>query len=423
MSKIQIINVPINDLNPAPYNPRIWSDKATENLTNSIKDYGLVDPILVNEAPSRKNIVIGGHFRLKIAKDLGFKEVPVIYLNIPDENKEKELNLRLNANQGDWDYSLLRDFDVDMLLDVGFDDTDLSNIWDEVLETEDDNFNVGKEIKEIKEATVKEGEIYQLGNHRLICGDSTDLEVIKKLVGKDKPDMIYSDPPYNINLNYSSGIGGKSNYSRSKVNDNKSEEEYRNFIKATLENGLKVSKKDLHIFYWCDEKYIGSVQNLYRELGIENKRVCLWIKNNQNVTLQVAFNKVFEPCVYGTIGKPWINKKHTSFNEILNKEIGSGNRLIDDVMDLFNIWLVKRLPSNEYKHPTEKPPTLHEKALRRCTKPGDIVLDLFGGSGSALISCEQMNRKAYLCEIDPIFCTLIINRYEKLTGKKATKIN
>ena len=173
---------------------------------------------------------------------------------------------------------------------------------------------------------------------------------------------------------------------------------------------------------WCDETYIGLIQELYKELGIENKRVCLWIKNNQNPTPQVAFNKAYESCVYGTKGKPYLNKNIHNFNEVLNKEIGTGNRLLDDIEDYLNIWLVKRLPSNLYEHPTEKPVTLHEKPLRRCTKPGDKILDLFGGSGSTLIACQQMKRTAYLVEIEPIFCDLIIRRFEKFTNEKAKKI-
>nr|VFK30694.1 MAG: DNA methylase [Candidatus Kentron sp. LPFa] len=123
---------------------------------------------------------------------------------------------------------------------------------------------------------------------------------------------------------------------------------------------------------------------------------------------------MYEPCVYATKGKPYLNKDLTKFTEILNPEIETGNRAIDDILDIFNIWLVKRLPTTYYEHPTQKPPKLHEKALRRCTKPGDKVLDLFGGSGSTLIACEQLKRKAYLVELEPIFCDLILKRFKTL---------
>jgi DNA modification methylase len=413
-----IVYVPASELRLAEYNPRKWDEVAAKQLTESIKCFGFIDPIIVNGASNRKNIVIGGHFRLEMAKRLGIEKVPVVYVNISNIQKEKELNLRLNRNTGEWDLELLKSFDVELLLDVGFDDSDLSQIWDENLGVENDDFDVKKEIEKIQEPRTKSGDIYQLGSHRLICGDATNPEVIKKLVQDEKVSMLYCDPPYNISLDYSNGIGTNGKYG-GKTNDKKSEKEYKAFLKKTLENGLATTLSDAHIFYWCDENYIGVVQEIYKELGIANKRVCLWIKNNQNVTPQTAFNKVYEPCVYGIRGTPYLSESVKNLNEVLNKEVGTGNRLTDDILDLFNIWLAKRLPTQDYEHPTEKPPTLHEKALRRCTKAGDIVLDVFGGSGSTLIACEQLKRRAYLCEIEPIFCDLIVKRFEKLTGKEA----
>lgn len=417
-TKVAVQYVPIEQLRSAEYNPRTNTDEQATQLKKSITTFDMVEPIITNSAPSRKNIIIGGHFRWRVAKELGYKEIPVIYVNIPDIEKEKELNLRLNRNTGEWDFELLKSFDVELLLDVGFDDSDLSHIWDENLGVENDDFDVKKELEEIKEPKSKLGDIYQLGSHRLICGDATNPEVIKKLVKDEKVSMLYCDPPYNISLDYNNGIGTNGKYG-GKTNDKKSEEEYRNFLKQTLQNGLSVAYSDAHIFYWCDENYIGLIQGIYKELGIINKRVCLWIKNNQNVTPQTAFNKVYEPCVYGIRGNPYLSESVKNLNEVLNKEVGTGNRLTDDILDLFNIWLAKRLPAQDYEHPTEKPPTLHEKALRRCTKAGDIVLDVFGGSGSTLIACEQLKRRAYLCEIEPIFCDLIIKRFEKLTGQEA----
>ena len=237
-----------------------------------------------------------------------------------------------------------------------------------------------------------------------------------------KVDMIYSDPKYNISLSYDRGIGGKSSYG-GKTDDNMSEGDYREFLKATIANGLSVAKPDCHVFFYNDQRNIGLVQDLYKELGVDNKRVCLWIKNGLNPTPQVAFNKCFEPCIYGTVGKPYVSSKILNLTEILNKEVASGNRQLDDLMDMLDIWLVKRIAGQEYTHPTEKPPTLHEKAIRRCTKPGDIILDLFCGSGSTLIACEMLKRRCYTIDIDPIFCDLTIARYEALTGQKARLIS
>ncbi|PIW36573.1 MAG: hypothetical protein COW24_04640 [Candidatus Kerfeldbacteria bacterium CG15_BIG_FIL_POST_REV_8_21_14_020_45_12] len=421
-TQLQIVQVDVKDLKAAEYNPRRWPDAAIANLTESIKRYGLVDPLLVNSASNRKNTLIGGHFRLFVAKQLGHTRVPVVYIDIPDIEKEKELNLRLNANRGEWDYELLKEFDIDLLLDVGFDDSDLSAIWDDVLDIEDDNFKTMEGLQEAQATTIKEGDLFQLGKHRLICGDSTDPAVIQRLVNGDRVQMVYSDPPYNIGLDYSKGVSTNGKYGGTKVRDNKSLFEYGMFLQKTMEAARTVTGEDAHWFYWCDEQYIGLLQQLYRTLDIDNKRVCLWIKNNHNMTPQIAFNKLYEPCVYGTTGKPYLSPIK-NLNEILNQEVGTGNRAIDDVQDLINIWLEKRLPGNEYQHPTEKPPTLHEKPLRRCTKPGDRVLDSFGGSGSTLAACQQLGRIAYLSEIDPIFCQLIINRYEQLTGNSAKQIS
>lgn len=418
--EIKIEQVSTSLLKEAEYNPRKMTDQQEKDLTKSIKKFGLADPLIVNGYKTRKNVIIGGHQRFKIAKKLGYKEVPVVYVNLtPDQ--EKEFNLRLNRNTGEWDWELLKEFDMNLLLDVGFNDNDLSNIWDESLETEDDDFDSEKELERIKKTDIKNGYMFSLGNHTLLCGDATDLEAVKKLVGKEKIDMIYCDPPYNIGLNYDKGIGGKKKYGGD-VNDNKSDDEYKEFLNKTISNALSVSEKDTHIFYYCDQQYIGLLQEIYKGLGINNKRVCMWIKNGFNVTPQNAFNKCYEPCVYGTRGKPYLSNIK-NLNELLNKEIETGNRTIDNILDIFDIWLVKRISGQEYEHPTQKPPTLHEKALRRCTKINDAVLDLFGGSGSTLIACEQLKRRCFIMEQNPIFCQLIINRFEKYANKKANKLS
>lgn len=411
----------VKDLLPYEKNPRTISDEQIEDLKKSLKKFNLVEIPAID----KDGKIIAGHQRIKVLQLLG-RENEEIDVRVPNRKlSEKEYEqylLTSNAVGGDWDFEKLKSFDIEMLLDIGFSDDDLSQIWDDHLETDDDNFDVEKELKKIKKPKTKLGDVYQLGIHRLICGDTTDQNVIKKLFEKEKANMIFSDPIYNIGLSYDSGIGGKQSYG-GKTNDKKTDAEYKEFLKKSIENAMSVSKDDCHVFYWCDEAFIGLVQGLYREMEVENKRVCLWLKNGQNPTPNVAFNKCYEPCVYGVKGKPYLSKNEQSLNEILNKEVGTGNRLIDDVLDMLDIWLVKRLAGSNYEHPTMKPPTLYEKAIRRCTKIGDIIFDGFGGSGSSLIAGEQLKRKVYLVEIEPIFCDLIINRYEKLTGQKAKKFN
>jgi len=410
-----IIQMTIEELNPAPYNPRIWDDAALEQLCESIRRFGFLDPIVINIAPKRKYVVISGHMRLAAARKLGKTTVPCLGVSLPDIEREKELNIRMNRNTGQWDWEKLRDFDMTILLDVGFDDQDLCRIWDDALEIEDDQFDEDAELEKIITPKTKPGDLYQLGPHRLLCGDATDSAAVKRLVGKDRIDMIYVDVPYNIDLDYNKGISNAKHYG-GKTNDAKTDAEYEKFLSTLIQNALSVSAPDSHCFFWCDQKYVWLLQKLYRETGIEYRRICLWVKNNTNMTPQIAFSKAYEPCIYGTKGKPYLSDRMQNLNEVLNKEVGSGNRTIDDTLDLIDLWLCKRLHGSEYEHPTQKPVTLHEKPLRRCTKPGDHVLDLTAGSGSTLIACDQLKRKAFLMEIEPVFCDLIVRRYEQATG-------
>jgi DNA modification methylase len=419
---LNVVYVPVTELKFSEYNPRLWPEKTIKDLKKSIQMNGFIIPLLANSAKERKNVLISGHFRLKIAKDLGFTELPVTYVNVPDINKEKELNLTINRVSGEWDFELLKGFEIEMLLDSGFDNFDLSQIFDDNLDVDDDNFKVDEEIEKIKTPKTKLGDLIILGNHRLICSDSQDSKVVARLVEDRKINMLNFDPIYNIDLDYNNGFGKRGKYG-GKVKDKKSDEDYKQFLKTIFQNGLAHTLPDTHVFCWCDETYIGLIQSLYTELGITNRRVCLWIKNSQNPTPQVAFNKACELCAYGTVGSPFLSPSVKNLNEVMNKEVSSGNRLSDDIMDLFNIWLVKRLSGQEYEHPTEKPPQLYEKALRRCSKPGDIILDLFAGSGSLMSAAEQIKRRVFMSEIDPIFCDLIVKRYELLSGKEAIYVN
>lgn len=409
----------VSDLVPYSKNPRTLSDKQRRDLEKSITKFGLAEIPAINT----DNTVIAGHQRLKILLALG-RGSDKIDVRVPNRKLTKkefeEYLLRSNKNTGSWDYELLKAFDTDFLLDIGFTDDDMSSIWDDVLEIEDDEFDDEKELAKAKTTSVKLGDVYELGRHKLICGDSTDVSVVKKLLGRTKVDMVYSDPPYNIALDYDKGIGGKKHYGGS-VNDNLSDSEYRLFIEKALRNALAVTNPNAHIFFWSDQKYVGMLQGLYAELSIAYKRTCLWIKNGISPTPKVAFNKCYEPCNYGTVGTPYLSD-NKSLNEVLNKEVGTGNATIDDIVDILDIWLAKRIANDEYQHPTQKPVTLHEKPLRRCTKIGDVVLDLFGGSGSTLLACEQMKRRSFVVEKDPVFCQLIINRYEKFSKAKATKL-
>lgn len=409
------------DLIPHAKNPRTLSEKQKKDIEASISKFNLVEIPAINT----DNIVLAGHARLKILILLG-RESEEIDVRVPSRTltaKEcEEYMLRSNKNSGSWDYELLKAFDTEFLLDIGFDDTDLGHIWDDILELEDDGFEEVKEFEKAKKTDIKTGDRFALGKHLLLCGDSTQEAALKHLIGDKHADMVYCDPPYNISLDYNKGIGGKANYGGD-VDDKKTNSEYREFLRKAITAALSVSAENAHHFWYCDQKYVGMIQMLFEELGIGYKRTAIWVKNGINPTPQVAFSKLYEPCVYGTTGKPYLSPKHTKLGEILNKDIGIGNATIDDITDMIDIWLAKRIAGDEYEHPTQKPITLHERPIARCTRIGDTVLDLFGGSGSTLLACEQLKRTAFLVEMNPVFCQLIINRYEKFTGNKAIKLD
>lgn len=422
----KIVYVPIDSLIPATYNPRKYSQKQLENLMESIRRYGCVDPIILNSLPERKNVIVGWHFRIAAIKALGIKEVPVLYLSLSLE-REQELNLRLNENQWEWNYDLLKDFDIGLLLDIGFDNSELSHIWDSMLSVDDDDFQFKEELWQLGEPQSKMGDIYALGRHRLMCWDSTSSETVAELVNS-LPEaswnisMIHLDPPYNIGVDYSRWLSNRKHYGGNKTNDNKKPEIYKEFLVKAFSNALQHAHQNTHVFCWGDPNFIWGLQSIYRELGIEPKRVCIWVKNSITATPQSPFNRWYEPCVYGARWSPYISSDLRNITEILNKEVGVGNRALEDIIDLFDLWLVKRLSSNQYEHPTQKPPSLCEKPLKRCTRVGDIVLDLFWGSWSTLVACEQLKRTALLMEYEPLFIDLIIKNYETLTNNKAIKI-
>lgn len=406
----------VSSLLPWASNPRKITPEKLEQLMRRIENRGFHDVVKIDT----DGTILSGNQRKKALIKLGIDEVTVLVPNRKlTEDERSKVGLESNTNDGVWDLEKLSEFNIDILNDIKFDLTELNAHTDLGLEIQDDKFDTEEELKKIKEPTTKLGDIIELGKHRLICGDSTDPTVLKRLLGDEKVSMIYSDPIYNISVNYDKGIGGNASYGGDVI-DTRTDNEYQKLIEDSIASALSVSNKDLHVFYWCDESKIWQIQTAYRKFGIENRRVCLWIKNGQNPTPHIAFSKCFEPCVYGTIGKPYLSSSRQDLNEVMNSELGNGNELVEDIT---NVWAEKRLSSKEYTHATSKPAKLHEKAIRRCTKPNDIILDSFAGSGSTLIAGEQLKRRVFCVELEPIFCDLIISRFEKLTGIKARIIN
>lgn len=422
MKKLQwhTVQKQVKSLIPQEINPRVITDKQMSALKRSLKKYGLVEiPALDIDGK-----ILAGHQRIKALHLLGRSD-EIIDVRIPNrkltDDEAKQYLIASNSLGGAWDFEKLKSFKLDLLTDLGFNKSELLDIWDEHLEVRDEDWNEEAEIKKAQKTKIKAGDRFALGKHRLICADALNPGTVKKLLGNTKVDMVDIDPPFNINLSYNKGIGNKKNYGGT-TNDNKTDDEYRLFIKTLMQNALSVIKPNAHCLFWCDERWVWLFQILYKELGIDSKRLLIWLKNNSSPTPQTAFNKIAEFCVYGTIGSPYLNKNVTNLHEVMNKGISTGNNVSEEILDQLNVWLVKRLPSNQYEHPTQKSPSLHEKALRRCTRPGDVVLDLTAGSGSIMSACEQLKRVAYMCEYEPIFCQVILSRYKSLTGLNPIKI-
>ncbi len=405
----------VKDLLPWQENPRKISKTALEKLKDKIKQNGFHSVIVIDT----DNTILSGNQRKIALTELGVNTVDVMVPSRKLSDKERHrIGIESNINDGEWDFDKLKSFDLELLQFAGFDEKELVKFWDEEKDTKDDKFEVDKELKKIKNPQTKSGDLIIMGNHKLLCASSTDIHAVKKLFGEHKATAIYSDPPFNIGLSYDKGVGNKSNYGGS-FDDNQSPEAYKNFIRQVLTSSLAVSTEDTHVAFWCDEAWVWVFQTLYMELGVKNRRLNIWIKNNSSPIPTVAFNKCAEYCVYGTKGSPYLSDLVKNLNEIQNKDCTTGNQLLDDIS---NIWATKRLPSNQMEHPTSKNPELHHKFIMRCTKPGDIIFDAFSGSASTMICAEQLGRKVYSLEIEPVFCDLAIRRYEKLTGKKAKVI-
>ena len=374
VNNLKIEYISISELKPAEYNPRQASEIEYNNLKNSLQNYGIVDPAIVNSAPNRHNIIIGGHFRLRIAKDLGYKEAPVVYVNIPEIEREKELNLRLNRNLGEWDMDLLANFDEDMLKDVGFTSEELDKIFQLDMEPDAD------EVPEVRdEVGVKVGDLYQLGTHRLLCGDSTQKEAVERLMAGNKADMVFTDPPYGINLDtdYTKIMNRGKEYSKVVGDDVEWD-----FAKAN--------------WFDCVEQFWFGAEN-YRRTIPAGGSWFVWNKQISEHDGASHTGSLFELC--------WSKTQHK--REIINAPY----------FRFYGMDTKTRL------HPTQKPIKLIEWFVDKFSKRDMLLVDLFLGSGSTLIACERLNRKCYGMEIDPRYVDVIIRRWQDYTGKKVEKLN
>ena len=261
---LEVRYVPIKNLKTTDYNPRRWDQTALGHLKESIKRFGAVNPLIVNNAPKRNNIIIGGHMRLRAFKDLDYKTVPVVYVTISDIEREKELNIRLNKNTGEFDLSLLAEFDETFLADIGFSSEEFDDIFK--IEDKPETFNLKKELEklDIKKIEIQKGDVWQLGEHRLMCGDSTVWEDMQKLMGKDKADMVMTDPPYRLNYLKGKKKKGKPTEGFGYKRDRKyleTDELPLDFTQKWMANVAKVAQEDFNIICYENWKNLREVWN------------------------------------------------------------------------------------------------------------------------------------------------------------------
>jgi DNA modification methylase len=368
----------VETLIPYAKNARTHSDEQVAQIAGSIKEFGFNNPVLVD----KENSVIAGHGRLMAARKLGMDKVPVIQLEHLTESQRKAYVLadnRIALNSG-WDTSMLslelQDLkdDIDLSL-LGFDPDELDALLNPIEETE--GLTDEDAVPDVPdEPKTKLGDIYILGNHRLMCGDSTSIDAVEKLMNGNPVDLIFTDPPYNVGFN---GRSGKHDVIK---NDNLSDSDFETFISEVCNTIKAIDPKAYYI--WCNWNFYGILQG-----KLDYKTCIVWAKNVFG--MGNGYRHQHEFCLFN--GK---------IDEIIKNES--------------DLWEVKK--DHNYVHPTQKPVALSVRAFGNHIKLLN-VLDLFGGSGSTLIGAEQTGRKAYLMELDPKYCDVIVTRWEQFTGKKA----
>ena len=380
MTDINITYYNANDLVMAEYNPRQLTKDQYTQLKDSINRFGLVDPLIVNKNKDRKNILVGGHQRLRIAKEIGIESIPCVEIDL-SYDQEKELNIRLNKNVGEWDYDALANhFDVGELTEWGFSNDELQFYEDEPTAglIDDD------EIPEVEEPITQAGDLWILGDHRLLCGDATKKEDVDLLMDGKKADMVFTDPPY--------GINEKGDRTARKTGLAKNHN-FKDFIDDSIDYAVKsyslLDAYDISIQIWFGANYYCHFLPMSNNWLIWDKKVEDKMSDTQS-DCELA----------------WVKTNKSSV------------RIFRHLWKGFNKDSERNQPR---VHPTQKPIALAEWCFQNYGKP-KTVLDVFLGSGSTLIACEKTNRKCYGMEIDPHYCDVIVKRWEEFSGKKAERV-
>ena len=403
-SQLQIEHVPIDSLKPDPANPRRISDAELETLTRSIQEFGLVDPIICRHDDK---LVIGGHQRLVAARKLGYKTVPVVFLDLSPEQAHL-LNVALNKISGEWDQELLAHLLADLgdgadLSLSGFADDEVKKLLKSLDSREKrervESFDLDAALEAAQRVRgAKRGEVWALGDHRLMCGDATKDKDVAKLMDGTQAQMAFTDPPYNVSLGDHGGQQPGQRKRRLK-NDALSPADWQAFCQDWARSLVGSVDGALYVCLAVNEQ-LPVLFGALEEAGAHWANMIVWAKD-RFLLGRADYHWQYEPIWYG-----WREgvKRHWC-----------GDR------DQSNVWRIAR-PSASDAHPTMKPLELVERAIENSSKPGDVVLDLFLGSGSTLIAAERTGRACYGLEIDPHYCKIVIARWEAFTGQKAEKL-
>jgi len=427
---MEITNVDIKELKFNDKNPRKITKRELHKLMRSITEFGFVDPIIVNKHSTRNNIVVGGHQRLKAAEKLGMKEVPVTYVNLT-EDKESLLNIALNEISGEWDddklLSLLQELEekgIDLTLS-GFDEP----LLDEILsnkeqQKKEQNIDRTPKVPEVPKS--KEGEVYILGNHRLMCGDSTEREDFKTLMQDKIADLAWTDPPYEVSYKGTNNPDGRE-WDVLK-NDDLREDELYQFLSAIYLNVEQFTKKNAAM-YTCYASVNHIIfEKALKEAGWLIKQTLIWEKGH--VLGHSDYHWTHEPILYcrkenhpvwygdRTHKTVILNSKVEDLQELKKEELIS---MIAEIRLNSDLIRERKDPSNEYLHSTQKPVSLSKRMIKNSSRPNDLVIDPCAGSGSTLMACETSGRKCYAMEISEKYVDVIITRWQDFTGKKAIR--
>lgn len=391
---MDILELKVEDLIPYENNPR-KNDNAVDQVANSIKEFGFKVPIVID----KDKVIVAGHTRLKAAKKLGLSTVPCLVADDLSDEQIKAFRLADNkvAELSEWDFDKL-EAELSMLsldmTDFGFED--LSP--EEEAEVVEDDFE--PELPE--EPNAKLGDIYQLGNHRLMCGDSTNLEMVNRLMDGGKADMVFTDPPWNVNYGDQDEDNPQGYKPRKILNDFMGTEEFKDFMYSVFNNMNEASKDGACTYVVMSAQEWGNMMLTLAMNDYHWSSTIIWNKDRL-VLSRKDYHTKYEPIYYG-----WKNGASRLHPLVDRKQS--------------DVWDFER-PSKSELHPMMKPIALVARAIQNSSSKGNVVLDLFGGSGTTIMACEETDRCARLMELDPRYVDVIIERWEKFTGKKAVLIN